>query len=113
MTLPVHGSIKAQLARTKAFKITKYGTKDEVMNVAGEYQWQFYILAVGEYSIEKIPVRMWSKDDPISGSSMGDSVELAGCVVAIGFMPKEEGDDKRSRKFWTLSADSLSLRKAS
>lgn len=109
--LKIEGNIKAQLARTRSFKVTKYGTDDELTNENGEYQWQFTILAVGKYALEPIPVKVWSKTDPLYGSAMGDMVDLGACTVTIGLMPNEGG--KGYRKFWNLYAGSVSLKKAS
>ncbi len=101
-------NLVAQLAGTKSFLCTdKNG--EQKLNEKGLPQFSFSIIVPGMYRFEQYPVKVYAKDDPISGAEIGDSVELAGVNVRIGYLNDDEG---KRRQFWSLTAESVTIKKA-
>lgn len=102
-------SMVCQLAGTKSFPVTDYKTKEpKVDPETGEPQWQFSIMVPTEYRFEQFPVKVFSKEDPIAGAVMGDSVELSGVAVDLGYL---SGDNGGNRQFWRIRAESVLVKK--
>lgn len=99
----------AQLAGTKSFPCTDFKTKQPKINGKGLQQYSFTIQIPGLYRFEQYPVKVYAKEDPIFGAEMGDSVELAGVAVQLGYL---SGDDGKRQQFWSLTADSVAIKKA-
>lgn len=101
-------NLTAQLAGTKSFPCTdKNG--EQKLNEKGLPQFSFSIMVPGIYRFEQYPVKVYSKEDPITGAAIGDSVELTGVNVRIGYMNDDEG---KRRQFWSLTAEAAVIKKA-
>lgn len=103
-------NLVAQLASTKSFACTDFKTKEpKVSPETGEPQWQFSVMIPTEYRFEQFPIKIYAPKDPIEGAKMGDSVELSGVAVDLGF---PGSDDGKSRQFWRITADTVLVKKA-
>jgi hypothetical protein len=113
------GSLRASLASTRSFECSDFKTKKSIINEAGERLYQFQIAIPGRYRLEQYPVKVYAKKDPIEGASVGDSVELGGVTIEIGYLPPtaSNGSDDGSRgrgrlQFWRIMAKSVGIVKA-
>lgn len=104
--------ITAGLASIKAFPCTDFKTHDPIVNDSGESLYQFNIAIPGKYRLEQFPVKVFAKRDPLEGAEMGDSVELGGVRVEIGYLPGNKEEAGRGRQFWRIVAESVGIIKA-
>lgn len=102
-------SLVVQLAGTRSYACSDYKTKQPKVNDKGLQQYSFTIQVPGVYRFEQYPIKVYAKDDPIAGAEMGDSVELSGVVVQLGYLSSEDG---KRQQFWSITAESVAIKKA-
>lgn len=102
-------NIVAQIAGTKSLINTDFKTGEPKVNDKGLQQYTVNVLMPGQYKYEQLPVKVYAKEDPLTGSEIGDSIELADVSILIGTLTNE---GKQKQQFWSVAAESATLKKS-